>query len=216
MIKCFVYLIPFLIFSFLNIFYEKVSNKTGSYFTKPFLMPFLLFFYVVAAPSVNSLVILALISGFLGDVFLMVSKRQTYTIAGIIAFLIGHISYILIFIGNSYMGGHIPAWFLMFLAFYVVAAIFLYKTLFSSIQSMRLPVMSYMIVIFIMSFMSLSRIWTVSFLSFLLAFLGSLAFIFSDALLAYNMFTMSRKNNGPVIMATYLIAQLLIVLGLSA
>jgi uncharacterized membrane protein YhhN len=175
------FLIPFLLFSILNIYYEKNSNRLGILFTKPFLMPCLMLFYLLNEASVNYLILLALVFGFLGDVFLLLGKKQNF--------------------------------FLFFLP-YIGGALLLFKKLFSSMQSMKLPAIVYMSVIFVMSFTSFSRIWTASFLSVLLTFTGSLAFIISDSLLAFNMFKVEKKKNDVIIMTTYILAQLLIIFGL--
>lgn len=209
-----VFLIPFLLFSILNICYEKSSNRLGTLITKPFLMPFLILFYLLNASSVNYLILLALAFGFLGDVFLLYGNKQNCILAGIVSFLIGHILYICVFVENSYIVRGIPVWYFLFLLLYIGGALLLFKKLFSSMQSMKLPAIVYMSVILLMSFTSLSRIWTATFLSVLLTFSGSLAFILSDSLLAFNMFKMKRKKNNDVIMATYILAQLLIILGL--
>lgn len=208
------FLIPFLLFSTLNIFYEKNSNRLGVLFTKPLLMPLLMFFYFLNVPSVNYFILLALVFGFLGDVFLLWHRKQNCILAGILSFLIGHIFYIYIFAGSSFKVTDIPVWFFLLFLPYIGGAILLLKKLISLMQSMKLPAIMYMSVIFIMSFMSFSRIWTVSFFSFLLTFLGSLSFILSDSLLAFYMFTMKRKKYNEVIMGTYILAQLLIILGL--
>jgi uncharacterized membrane protein YhhN len=208
------FLIPFLLFSILNIYYEKNSNRFGILLTKPFLIPFLMLFYLLNESSVNYLILLALFFGFLGDVFLLWSNKQNYILAGIVSFLAGHIFYICVFVENSYMVKEIPLWFLLFFIPYIGGALLLFKKLFSSMQSMKLPAIVYMSVIFVMSFTSFSRIWTAPFLSVLLTFSGSLAFIISDSLLAFNMFKIKKQRNDVIIMITYILAQLLIILGL--
>ncbi|ERI91988.1 YhhN-like protein [Clostridiales bacterium oral taxon 876 str. F0540] len=207
-------IVPFLILCILNIFYEKKNKRKGIVFTKPFLMPLLGVFYLLNSPHINYYVLLALTFGFLGDVFLLKNSKSSWVLAGIISFLIGHAFYIYIFALSSYMVKPIPIWFLLFLLPYIGIVYLVFKKLLSSMGSMKIPAIFYTCIICTMSFMSLSRIWAVSLLSFMLTFLGSLSFIISDSLLAFDMFSARKENNGSIVMATYTFAQLLIVIGL--
>jgi uncharacterized membrane protein YhhN len=176
-------------------------------------MPLLMLFYLLNASVINYFLLAALAFGFLGDVFLLKAEKQSRILAGIVSFLIGHIFYISVFVGNSYSTLDIPLWSLLFLLPYIGGALLLFKKLFSSMQFMKLPAVVYMSVIFLMSFLSVLRVWTVSFLSFLLTFAGSLSFILSDSLLAFDLFTVRLKKSDTAVMTTYILAQLLIVLG---
>ena len=198
----------------LNILYEKNNKKKGIAFTKPFLMPLLTIIYLSNASHINYYIVLALSFGFLGDVFLLKNHKKHYVLAGIISFLIGHIFYIYVFISDSYMVKSIPLWFLLFLLPYASISFLMFKKLISTMESMKLPTIVYMCILCTMSFMSFSRIWSTSFLSFILTFLGSLCFLISDSILAFDMFSMERKNNGAAVMETYIAAQILIIAGL--
>ncbi|MBL4937419.1 lysoplasmalogenase [Clostridium sp. YIM B02515] len=207
-------IVPFLILCILNVFYEKNGKRKGVVFTKPLLMPLLGVFYSLNTAHINYYILLALTFGFLGDVFLLKNNRNSLVLAGIVSFLIGHVFYIFIFALSSYMLKPIPIWFLLFLLPYIGIAYLMFKKLLSTMESMKFPAIIYMCVLCTMSFMSLSRIWAVSLLSFMLTFLGSLSFLISDSILAFDMFSARKGNNGAVIMATYTFAQLLIVIGL--
>lgn len=67
--------------------------------TKPLLIPLLFGYYVLSASEVMFLVALALAFGWLGDVLLL-GKKEIWFIAGLAAFLTGHIMYILVFISD--------------------------------------------------------------------------------------------------------------------
>lgn len=198
----------------LNILYEKNNKKKGIAFTKPFLMPLLTIIYLSNTSHINYYIVLALSFGFLGDVFLLKNHKKYYVLAGIISFLIGHIFYIYVFISDSYMVKSIPLWFLLFLLPYASISFLMFKKLISTMESMKLPTVVYMCILCTMSFMSFSRIWSASLFSFILTFLGSLCFLISDSILAFDMFSMERKNNGAAVMETYIAAQILIIAGL--
>jgi len=58
-----------------------------------------------------------------------------------------------------------------------------------------------------------SRFGRVSLFSFEIVFYGAVLFLFSDSMLAYNKFVQPLPNAGLIIMASYMLAQYLIVLG---
>lgn len=207
-----VFLLLFLIDSIFNIAFAKKNSRKGMLYTKPLLMPLLILFYVSSSYQPNYLIIAALIAGFLGDVFLL-SKKKSFILAGILAFLIGHGFYIIAFLGSSVVMKGNPLWVYFCLLPYAATGMLLYELLFPSIKFMRRPVIFYMFFIFMMSFISLTRLTAVPFLSFILVFLGSIFFIISDCILAFNMFSDCKKNTTHYIMSTYIMSQFLIVIG---
>jgi uncharacterized membrane protein YhhN len=201
--------IPFIIVSILHIILLRKNNQLGRNITKPLLMPLLLLFYIWNVDNFNSLIIWALIASFFGDVFLIWSEQKLFLLGGIASFLIGHIFYVI-----AFLSFHFPLWFYLLLVPYIVIGAVISSKLFPSInKSMKLPVGMYMVVILLMSFFSLTRIWSESFIPFLLPFLGSLFFITSDSILAFDMFTEKKRTTHTSIMVTYILAQFLIVLG---
>lgn len=204
----------FIIISLLNLTFEVIKYKQGRHLTKPMLMPLLLLFYLLNVSDPNNYIIVALVCGFLGDVFLMCTSKQTYVLAGLTAFLIGHIFYIIIFLNSTEFLNAIPSYFFIFLFPYLILGPYLLKQLYPSLKSMKVPTTIYMSIIILMSFTSLTRIFTVPFLSFILTFIGSLCFLLSDTILAFDLFKQTKKYNTIYIMSTYILAQFLIVLGL--
>lgn len=213
MVIRFVFLLLFLIVSVLNIMFSKQNNERGIFFTKPLLMPLLIIFYLLGSSNPNYLIAAALTAGFLGDLFLLRPKKEAFLLGGIGSFLIGHIFYIMAFINNSALKRDEDVWFYCCLLLYIWAGALIFKKLFPRIKSMKLPAMIYMLVVFMMSFMSLSRITIVPLLSFLLVYLGSVLFIVSDIILAYDMFSQCRENDAHYVMSTYILAQFLITIG---
>lgn len=200
----------FILLSISNIVFVKKNNNLGKHITKPLLMPMLLVVYLCGTTSPNWLIILALIFGFLGDTFLM--GTGSFFIAGLLSFLLGHLFYIIALLGSLSLT-NIPFIFYATALPYILCGIFIYKKLLPYLKSMKLPVFLYVLIIVTMSFSSLLRIWTIRGYHFWLPFLGSILFITSDTILAFNEFK-ARIHNGDVyIMLTYITAQLLIVLG---
>ena len=61
-------------------------------------MPLLLIYYILSVAEVNKLIVIALVFGFMGDVFLMLPKGKNNFILGLGSFLIGNVCYVFLFL----------------------------------------------------------------------------------------------------------------------
>ncbi|HEY3402353.1 MAG TPA: lysoplasmalogenase [Ohtaekwangia sp.] len=186
---------------------------------KPLITVALFVFYIRAAGTNRSMgVLLALIFSFAGDTLLLYEdKNGLYFIFGLIAFLLAHVFYILVYrqhraeAGADQLQGVQRAR----LAFPIILAgsglvIILYPTL----GDLQVPVMVYAAVLVIMVLNALFRMGRTNQSSFWLVFAGALLFMVSDSLLAINKFFHPITYAGVFIMTTYISAQFLIVKGL--
>jgi uncharacterized membrane protein YhhN len=207
-------LAAFLVVAAANALVERRQNNIGRYLTKPLLMPLLAIFYLLSTVKPSWLIVASLFFGFLGDVFLLWSKKQLLFMAGLVSFLIGHVCYIIVFGDNLRILSVVPVWFCSLLIPYVLYGILFYRTLSSNLHTLKVPIIVYMGVIIMMSFSSLLRVWAFNGMSFWLPVLGSFLFLISDSLLAFQTFKAGTKNWGEFIVVTYTLGQLLIVIGL--
>ena len=80
------------------------ANPSLRFFTKPLLMPVLIFIYYSSAKPLSfysRCVCLALFSSWIGDVLLMFESRsQGFFIGGLVAFLLAHLAYIYYFVNT--------------------------------------------------------------------------------------------------------------------
>ena len=170
-------------------------------------------FYIISVTNLNRLILSALICCFLGDFFLLWSQKKTFFIAGLLSFLMGHIFYTIAFLQTTSFLSGIPEWFYFSLLPYIWYGIFILKKINPYLYFMKVPVIVYLNVILMMSFTSFTRIWALEGLSFWLPFVGSIFFIASDSLLAFRNFKVKLSRGWVSIMITYILAQLLIILG---
>ena len=204
----------FLVALLLNLYFGEKKNPPGSFTTKLLLMPLLLFFYLVKKGEPGILVVLALIFGFFGDLFLEWSGRKIFFLAGVLSFLAGHLFYASAFLQSIALFRLVPWWFYLLLLPYAVFGVWLYLSLASGSMQNRKAVGAYCFVILSTSFLALSRVWNVTGLAFWLPFAGSLLFIASDSLLAWNMFKVKIRHGSLFVMASYGLAQMLLAIGL--
>ena len=195
----------------LNIVFNLKKLKTGSFITKLLLTPVLLLIYLAWSKELQLLVILALVFCFLGDLLLSFPK---YFIPGLSAFLVGHIFYAVKFLSDITVISKLPWWMFLFTIVYIAYGITLNSRLSIPDLKKKTAVYIYTVIILIASFLSLLRFNSVSVYSFWIVLIGTLLFIFSDSILAFNRFKKRSPYGSVCLMAAYGAAQLLIVLGI--
>jgi len=184
------------------------------YLTKPLLMIQLMLFVHdnLLGPTKRKL-IYTLFFAFLGDVFLMFSQVVFFPL-GLGAFLIMQVFYILIFFKK--LSFHKFS----FLDLTVLALVVAYILLFLNIlwhgvgPDLKIPVVAYAIALGSMAFFAYLRRFYTGGRAYWMVFFGAIFFVISDSLLAYNKFVATITGNSFYVMGTYILAQLLLILGL--
>ena len=210
-------------FSFLFIAILIAELITGSneklfmlhYIAKPSLLTALIIFFWMRSTNLSSkirnLTLLALSFSLLGDCLLMfVDQSAQFFISGLIAFLIAHVFYIIVFL-KSRNSSKSPFGFIILMLLYGLGLFYFLK---NGLANMLIPVVIYMLVILTMSTSSFLRRGKVSHISFNLVFLGAILFMISDSLLALNKFYKPLPWSDISIMLTYALAQLSLVFGI--
>lgn len=205
-------LIVFLVLAY----YDVKNSETGGKRTfKPALMPLLALYYATGvlaggagAAAVSVPVILALLCGCAGDTLLLGGEKM-FTF-GLLAFLAGHILYAAAYL-RDIAGTMIPVWYWAGIACYAAYAVIVMRRLLPSVdRTMKIPVIAYMSVLLLMSWLALLRFGALGGRA-VLTWIGSVLFAVSDTILAFQVF---RGRSGKGIMETYVIGQLLIVEGM--
>lgn len=197
------------------IFDNTESLKHFHYITKPLLVSSLILFFLQHYrhndTNTKQLVLSALIFSLLGDILLMFTETNSlFFIGGLIAFLMAHIMYILVFIKKRNMTKKALPFMLLLLG-YGIGIFYILK---DGLGDLFMPVIIYMLVILTMGTTAFLRKGSVPKNSYILVFSGALFFIISDSLLAFNKFYHPLPLANVWIMTTYALAQLFIVLGL--
>lgn len=178
--------------------------------TKPLIMLSLLGYFYLETRQVDykNLKILfscALVFAWLGDVFLL---GQSYFIYGLLSFLVMQVLYTLSFVKDQNYYGRREWLYGMVLSTIVVAMNYYLS---DHVGDMRIPVIVYTLAISLMSYVAYTRDFTWA--GYWSVFIGTVFFLVSDSLLSLNMFRGPVQGFGIMVMATYIIAQWLIVKG---
>jgi uncharacterized membrane protein YhhN len=147
------------------------------------------------------MILVGLIFSTIGDIFLI--KDKQFFVQGLVAFLVGHICFIVAFYTN-------PNW--LSLIFYLVYVAFFLSLLWRDLGSLKIAVIVYSFALAAMSWFALSKTIEHHNHHTFHAFLGSLMFIISDSLLAYNKFKSPIPLSQVWVLATYFLAQWLIAM----
>ncbi|MEQ6167901.1 lysoplasmalogenase [Ekhidna sp. MALMAid0563] len=197
-----------------NVIAKVIPSEELDQFTKPLLMPLLMFYVYRSSIGKTTLRILllsgALLFSWLGDVVLMYQADERFFMAGIGLFLIAQVIYVVVLRRSSYQK---PVFNLIqMLPFLVYGGLLFYLLL--PAGDFTIPIVIYGAVIMTMVIMARLREGNTSQESYRLALYGSLLFVLSDSILSINAFHTSIPYAGVFIMATYCAAQLLLVKGL--
>jgi len=202
---------------------ELQGRLTGTiqteYFVKPLIMIWIAaYFLMFKKKSVFTVpVLVAFFFSWVGDIFLMFSGiNELFFFAGVGGFFIAQLTYIYVF--SKYREkdrkGFLQKnpWVSLFFLAYVAGMLVL---LFPGLEGMMKPVITiYALSLTGMSMMALNRSGRVGLNSFKLVFFGSLLFMLSDSMIAFDKFHSAIPLAGFLIMITYIAAQYLIMRGL--
>ena len=188
--------------------------------TKPFLLIFILLYYIFSADSASWVLICALITSWIGDILLM-GKGNKWFISGGISFMLSHFFFIAVYAINVFLhplDGII--WWIVIPAavIYLTVALFIVRALKSTAPKMMLvPMYIYLICNSAMNIFSLIQLMTFRSPGAVIAYIGAVLFFISDCTLYLVRY---YKNENIIfkkhftVMLTYVLGELLITQGI--
>lgn len=204
-------------FSVIYLLIILFGREDIAWFLKPFLLPFLLFLvYTFESFPTKNILLTALLFSWIGDIILMFAdKGEMYFILGLVAFLVSHVIYIVVF--NKQLKTEFyknKFFFLMGVGVILVYLITMLSLLLPSLGELKIPVVVYAITISTMLLFAFkgSLYWRNPANIYIL--LGAIFFVVSDSLLAINKFYTTLPLSSFWIMTTYLMAQFCITSGI--
>lgn len=186
-------------------------------FLKPILISLLGFgvYFHKKFPSKN-IVLTALLFSWIGDVILLFADiAEIYFILGLVAFLISHVIYSVLF--NKQTKIRLKKNKALFLLGSIIIGCYLVgmlSILLPTLGELKIPVIVYATVISLMLLFAFNGflIWKKPGNQYV--FVGAIVFVSSDSILALNKFYTPIEKSSFFIMLTYLVAQYLIVTGI--
>lgn len=230
--KKMVYIRPLSVLFFIllgiDIYAEFLQNYIIVYITKPLLMPCLLAIFSLNCDDHHILerttMNVALISSFLGDILLLQPRGDRF-LAGLVSFLVAHLSYITMFIAQiresiDHSNQRLTLSTMLFKSIpFVVFITVIYSVFYPALtdpgndhESLLVPVFLYTLIIVAMAYISFLRDTKVT--GFRRVFIGALLFVLSDTCLAVNKFVAPIPMPALFVMVTYGLGQYLIMMGI--
>jgi uncharacterized membrane protein YhhN len=209
----------FILLAFLtviNLFAVFIGETLVRYLTKPLLMPVLMVAYLLGHNRKNvfsRILMVGLFFSWLGDIFLMIQNEGIYFILGLCCFLTTHIQYIVYFLktkadGKSFLQDR--PWLLAIIIVYGGGLLYI---VWPGLGELKIPVIVYAVIICTMLSMAWWQYGRLPTQTAILFISGAALFVLSDSILAIGKFVHPFIGDGLVIMATYVAAQVMIVLG---
>ena len=198
------------------------ANVTGNFtlylIFKPLIVGTLLAYLVInngQKGKAASYAIAGLVFSLLGDVLLIFEQMNPlFFMGGLISFLVAHLLYILYYIRSAAnVAGKTLKNRILIVGLMVIYGIVFYILVYNNLGALKLPVFIYTSVLISMNIFALNRYGKVNSESFGLVMGGALFFACSDSLLALNKFLLPLPLAGVWILATYAVAQYLIIKG---
>ncbi len=212
-----IFLILFVVACVANLLSIAMVWTPGEIVSKPLIMLSLIGYYLSSDVARDMTFVRALFFCWTGDILLLFqSEAPVFFMAGLGAFLIGQILYIISFRRMQEEGREseltIPQK-IRFSLPVVLAGTGLIAILYPTLGGLKLPVLLYASALMLMVMTSIFRFGRTSEASYWSMLLGAVLFMISDSTLAMNKFYSPVPMAGIWIMLTYVIAQYLIVRG---
>lgn len=206
--KAKIFLFLFAIVSILDLVFVALDLPYRQ-FSKSLIIPCLILYFIFSTPNKKSylLFIVALVFAWLGDVFLLFSGEQFF-IYGLGSFLVMQLIYAFIFLKDWKST--------LFTVLFSLATLIGYSVYFNHYlweftSDQRVAIIAYTVAITLMAFTGINRSAVLKGYSYVV--IGVLLFVFSDTILAVNIFGPGLAYGGLAVMTTYILAQYFIVEG---
>jgi len=199
--------------------YAESTHQIGlRNFSKPLIVATLLIWLYLSTKlkgRFHKKIFTGLIFALAGDIFLMLQDdHSNFFIYGLVSFLLCHIFYTNAFVLDHKSNPHLKnSFFLWATGGLIIFCVGLFFYLQPFLGAMQFAVLTYAIIITFMAIMAVNRYGKVNIFSYQLILFGALSFLLSDSVLAINKFAQPIPQSGILIMASYMIAQYLIVYG---
>lgn len=208
-------LLIFAISTAIHLYASAKKDQKLRNLTKPWILLALLAFYLFASEKDALTVILALVFSWLGDVLLMGKGVKWFT-AGGIAFMAGHVCFVLSYLPEVNFAA-LPLWeILLPAAVFLTATVLVFSKLRAHLpKALFYPMFLYLLINGTMNCFALYRCFSDPCTATLTSLIGAVLFFISDASLFFVRFKKDGKERSHFwVMLTYSVGELLIVLGL--
>lgn len=210
----YIYLAIFIIVTGIHLYGSYIKNQGIRNATKGAILLAILGFYLESVQVPSWYLITAILTSWIGDMFLMAKGVKWFTIGGI-SFMISHIFFILSYIEAGALT-RVPIWAMIPLALiFIAAVVVLFKKLRPFLpKALFYPMFLYLLINGANNCFALFRVISLGTLGAVIGAIGAMGYFISDSTLFFVRFNKdSRIKSHFLIMLTYSLGVFLIVLG---
>lgn len=193
------------------------DNMRRRRFTKPFLIPLILLYYLVSTSHPIWFLVLALIFSWLGDVFLMFQGNTWFTIGGCF-FGVSHIFFVLTYVGRiQWSAVHLYVIIPVAIVYIAITTLVIRAVIKQTPKKMLPPMYLYLIANSTMNVFAIMQLESIPGAGSIIAVIGAILFFISDCCLF-----LVRYSKRPelvfkkhfTVMLTYVVGEFLITQGI--
>jgi uncharacterized membrane protein YhhN len=192
--------------------YGLEKNK-WLFFTKPFIIPVLVLYYVLNSHDPLPVIIVAMLFAFLGDFFLMWPNKKVFFMLGLLCFFLMLVFYIVFMLTYQVRIAGIGIESVAIGFAYLLLGALIFALLYRYLESFKIPVIFYILALLSVSYICFFSVMEHKTEAAFVQYIGSLLFIISDTILAIDSFRKTIRYGGIYIMLTYTIAQIFLLAG---
>ena len=208
----------FIVSSAIHLVFSWRDDARGRAYTKPWPLLLLIFYFLASADRIDILLLLALITSWLGDVLLIPKGHKWFYIGGI-SFTFTHLFFMLEFMNRIRFGA--VNWFILIpvgIVYYAISLLVVHFVKENTPRMLVPPMYVYLICNSTMNIFALMNLMNMHNVGSIVAYIGALFFFTSDCILYlvryYPREDLIPKRHFPV-MLLYLSGEFLIIFGLS-
>lgn len=205
----------FIISSFIHLYASNKRDRFLRNISKGFIIPSLMILYYTKTPSIDNTFMLALLFSWIGDLLLIGHGKKFFT-AGGISFMISHILFVVSYSKHIHNLNNYIFIIILIAIIYIIITSIIFKHLAKYLpKALIIPMFVYLLINASMNCGALSLLVTNKSLASLIVFIGAISFFISDSNLFFVRFKVELKQqNHFIVMLTYILAELLIVIGM--
>ena len=213
----FFFLFFYIFISAIHLYHSWMDNQKLRSYTKPFLLLFLILYYIFAASSINIFLLLALITSWLGDVLLIPRGHKWFALGGI-SFMFCHFFFMRTYFAQ--IDFTIVLWRIILpcaVLYYGIALAIIISVSKNTPKMMLAPMYFYMLCNSTMNIFALMQMIALKNLGAFTAFIGAQLFFISDCTLFLVRYQANKNlvcRRHFTVMLTYLTGEFLITQGM--
>lgn len=210
-------LILYILVSGIHLYHSWKDDSKHRAMTKPFLLILLAGYYALAAQSASWMLLMALLTSWLGDVLLIPKGHKWFTMGGI-SFMASHVLFIAVYV-PSVRFADIPLSLIAVMAvvYYGISLMIIRAVRETTPKPMVAPMYLYLLFNSTMNLFALMRLFTLHSAGSIVAYMGAVLFFISDCTLFLVRYYRDKNlifKRHFTVMLTYLAGEMLIVLGI--